>query len=106
MFEVLFEFTVKHVQEDILVLVYHQVSGIVNTIRRRFTLENDIFIDCGECLPVLHLFGYAFKPVAQYIQHGNYHWNKKKAAWETKTEDQEGIPVRVEFQIYTGENDD
>lgn len=74
--------------------------------RRRFTLENDIFIDRGEYLPVLHLFGYAFKPVAQYIKHGNYYWNKKKAAWETKTEDQEGIPVRVEFQIYTGENDD
>ena len=74
--------------------------------RRRFTLENDIFIDHGEYLPVLHLFGYAFKPVAQYIKHGNYYWNKKKAAWEAKTEDQEGIPVRVEFQIYTGENDD
>ena len=74
--------------------------------RRRFTLENDIFMDHGEYLPVLHLFGYAFKPVAQYIKHGNYYWNKKKAAWETKTEEQEGIPVRVEFQIYTGENDD
>ena len=36
------------------------------------------------------------------MKHGNYYWNKKKAAWETKTEDQEGIPVRVEFQIYDG----
>ena len=67
--------------------------------RRRFYLEDDVYIDQGEYLPVLHLFGYAFASIAQYMIKGVYYWDRRKKSWVSKSEEKEGIPIRVEFRV-------
>lgn len=66
--------------------------------RKHFTLEEEIYFNNGVELLTLNLFGYMFRPVAQFILPCELFWNKRKRGWETK-EEGGGIPVRVDFEM-------
>ena len=68
-------------------------------LRRHLKLEDEIYMDHATELPVLHLFGYVFRPIAQFILPGDYTYSKQKRGWETKKENQTGVPVRIEFEV-------
>lgn len=66
--------------------------------KKKFSLKNEIYIGNGVELPMLHMFGYSFRPVAEYILSGDYNWDKKEKGWKA-TNSVDGIPIRVEFEI-------
>ena len=67
-------------------------------IRRKFQLTQEVILNDGSNLPELDLFGFIFRPVAQYILPGTFLWNKKNRTWESDSETG-GVPVRVEFVL-------
>lgn len=68
-------------------------------LRRHLKLEEEIYMDHAAELQTLQLFGYVFRPIAQYILPGDYTYSKQKKGWETRSENQIGVPVRVEFEV-------
>lgn len=49
---------------------------------------------------LMDLFGYTFKPVAEYIMPGEFVWNRKEHGWESDKKNG-GVSVRVEFMVDT-----
>ncbi|WP_288773673.1 metallophosphoesterase [uncultured Eubacterium sp.] len=67
---------------------------------KHFTLNEEVWYGDGSDLMSLNLFGYTFKPVAEYIMPGEFVWNRKEHGWESDKKNG-GVSVRVEFMIDT-----
>ncbi|MCD8347743.1 MAG: metallophosphoesterase [Lachnospiraceae bacterium] len=64
----------------------------------KFRLKNEVWYGDGTGLMSLTLFGYTFKPSAEYILPGEFSWNRKEHGWESDKENG-GVSVRIEFEI-------
>ena len=73
--------------------------------RRSFVLDEEVVLNNASELPSLHLFGYTFKPVSQYLLPGEFKWNKKLKGWESDFIN-EGVAVGVDFELSTEEDKD
>lgn len=71
--------------------------------RRSFVLDEEVVLNNASELPSLHLFGYTFKPVSQYLLPGEFKWNKKLKGWESDFIN-EGVAVGVDFELSTEED--
>lgn len=71
--------------------------------RRSFTLENKVILNNALELPSLHLFGYTFKPISQYLLPGEFKWNKKLKGWISDFTN-DGVAVGVDFELTTEED--
>lgn len=71
--------------------------------RRSFVLEEEVELNNASELPSLHLFGYTFKPVSQYLLPGEFKWNKKLKGWESDFVN-EGVAIGVNFELSTEED--
>ena len=85
--------------------VYVTIAILSNAIeglptRRLFTLDEEVWYGDGSDLMSLNLFGYTFKPVAEYIMPGEFVWNRKEHGWESDKKNG-GVSVRVEFMVDT-----
>ena len=67
---------------------------------KHFTLNEEVWYGDGSDLMSLDLFGYTFKPVAEYIMPGEFVWNRKEHGWESDKKNG-GVSVRVEFMVDT-----
>lgn len=67
---------------------------------KHFTLDEEVWYGDGSDLMSLNLFGYTFKPVAEYIMPGEFVWNRKEHGWESDKKNG-GVSVRVEFMVDT-----
>ncbi len=67
---------------------------------KHFTLNEEVWYGDGSDLMSLNLFGYTFKPVAEYIMPGEFVWNRKEHGWESDKK-KGGVSVRVEFMVDT-----
>ena len=67
---------------------------------KHFTLNEEVWYGDGSDLMSLNLFGYTFKPVAEYIMPGEFVWNRKEHGWESDKKNG-GVSVRVEFMVDT-----
>ena len=67
---------------------------------KHFTLKEEVWYGDGSDLMSLNLFGYTFKPVAEYIMPGEFVWNRKEHGWESDKKNG-GVSVRVEFMVDT-----
>lgn len=67
---------------------------------KHFTLDEEVWYGDGSDLMSLNLFGYTFKPVAEYIMPGEFVWNRKEHGWESDKK-KGGVSVRVEFMVDT-----
>ena len=67
---------------------------------KHFTLKEEVWYGDGSDLMSLNLFGYTFKPVAEYIMPGEFYWNRKEHGWESDKKNG-GVSVRVEFMVDT-----
>ena len=65
---------------------------------RSFVLEEEVALNNPSELPILHLFGYTFKPVSQYLLPGEFKWNKKLKGWESDFINK-GVAVGVDFEL-------
>lgn len=65
---------------------------------KHFTLKEEVWYGDGSDLMSLNLFGYTFKPVAEYIMPGEFVWNRKEHGWESDKKNG-GVSVRVEFMV-------
>lgn len=67
---------------------------------KHFRLNEEVWYGDGSDLMSLNLFGYTFKPVAEYIMPGEFVWNRKEHGWESDKKNG-GVSVRVEFMVDT-----
>lgn len=72
---------------------------------KHFTLNEEVWYGDGSDLMSLNLFGYTFKPVAEYIMPGEFVWNRKEHGWESDKK-KGGVSVRVEFMVDTDTSKD
>ena len=63
-------------------------------------MNEEVWYGDGSDLMSLNLFGYTFKPVAEYIMPGEFVWNRKEHGWESDKKNG-GVSVRVEFMVDT-----
>ena len=78
----------------------HVVNMKSRGLFKHFTLKEEVWYGDGSDLMSLNLFGYTFKPVAEYIMPGEFVWNRKEHGWESDKKNG-GVSVRVEFMVDT-----